>query len=425
MGIFESITHKQEIESLLSTAQSSYDSSLEAFNKQKKKTTRHLKKLGKVKIRAWANGMDSFVDAFSTFKNVEIHQKQSLEFNFAESFADPEHMLINIQNATTTADEVFKIGAAAIGTGALVGIAAYGGAMMFGSASTGKAIAELKGVAKKNATLSWFGGGSLKTGGLGMAGGKLVLAGIVVAPILAIVGSIAKAKGEEKLAEAREVHAKAMEAVEQMKVMTTGMKAISKVADNYSTFIKKFNLKFKPFIKELNRIKKDHTNATEETIDFNTLSPAEQKTLHISWLMAQIYYHVLSASIMTETGTTSSNASKVLKTANKQTRLMLKDTFILKGEEATAGNPAWAPAAAKVSVFNFLIVAVFIIMGYLRIPNNIADSVFCFIGSIIAFPIFFKYKNLPKNKLVVWRLIRAFAAIIFVFIGHKLFQGSL
>lgn len=49
---------------------------------------------------------------------------------------------------------------------------------VIGSASTGTAIASLSGVAATNATLAWFGGGSLTAGGLWMLGG------IVAAPLV-------------------------------------------------------------------------------------------------------------------------------------------------------------------------------------------------------------------------------------------------
>jgi len=55
-----------------------------------------------------------------------------------------------------------------------------GGAAAFGSASTGTAISSLSGKAASNAILAWFGGGSKAVGGLGMAGGNMVLPGIGV-----------------------------------------------------------------------------------------------------------------------------------------------------------------------------------------------------------------------------------------------------
>ena len=58
---------------------------------------------------------------------------------------------------------------AGITGGALTAIGAYGAATTFASASTGTAIATLGGAAASNATLAFFGGGSIAAGGLGMA----------------------------------------------------------------------------------------------------------------------------------------------------------------------------------------------------------------------------------------------------------------
>ena len=67
-------------------------------------------------------------------------------------------------------------GLAAVGSWTLVS--------MFGSASTGTAIASLSGVAAQNSILAWFGGGALAAGGGGMAAGALTLGAIVAAPIV-------------------------------------------------------------------------------------------------------------------------------------------------------------------------------------------------------------------------------------------------
>lgn len=76
-------------------------------------------------------------------------------------------------------------GAAAVAApqAALMGVSA------FASASTGTAIAGLNGAAATNATLAWLGGGSLASGGGGMAAGQAVL-GLVAAAPAAFIGGI-------------------------------------------------------------------------------------------------------------------------------------------------------------------------------------------------------------------------------------------
>lgn len=57
-------------------------------------------------------------------------------------------------------------------------VTAMSGAAALGTASTGTAISSLSGAAAQSATLAWWGGGSLASGGLGMAGGAAALTGI-------------------------------------------------------------------------------------------------------------------------------------------------------------------------------------------------------------------------------------------------------
>lgn len=65
---------------------------------------------------------------------------------------------------------------AILGTPALVS----GAVGAFAAASTGTAISSLSGAAASNAILAWLGGGSLATGGGGMAAGAVVMSGITV-----------------------------------------------------------------------------------------------------------------------------------------------------------------------------------------------------------------------------------------------------
>ena len=86
------------------------------------------------------------------------------------------------------------------GTLALVGL--------FGHAGTGTAISGLSGAAANSAALAWLGGGSLATGGGGMALGSLVLGGITLAPVLLVSGFMMGAKGEKALTKAIEYQEK-------------------------------------------------------------------------------------------------------------------------------------------------------------------------------------------------------------------------
>ena len=108
----------------------------------------------------------------------------------------------------------------------MTGIGAYGSATLLASASTGTAISTLSGAAAKSATLAWFGGGSLASGGLGMAGGTMVLGGIVTGPTLAITGLHLASKGEKALTQARECEARSEVNISAIEVMEVEVRAI-------------------------------------------------------------------------------------------------------------------------------------------------------------------------------------------------------
>jgi hypothetical protein len=88
-------------------------------------------------------------------------------------------------------------------TSHLVGIGAKGGTLalvgLFGHAGTGTAISGLSGAAANSAALAWLGGGSIATGGGGMALGSFVLGGITLAPVLLVSGFMMGAKGDKAL----------------------------------------------------------------------------------------------------------------------------------------------------------------------------------------------------------------------------------
>lgn len=333
MGIFEGITHSKEIEELLDDAQNMYDSAAQRLENHKQSTAKSLEKLGELKLNAWSNDMSVFLANFGSFANVQMKCIDDRNLDFFEKDLSPNQLMVNMQIASVNAKEVLKVGALSIGTGALVGIASYGGVMMFAKASTGTAIATLSGVAKKNATLAWFGGGSLKAGGLGMLGGKVVLAGVVLAPIAIVAGAIAAAKGKERLAEAQKVYADTKKAVSQMNTVIIGLEGIEHISEGYIELLQGLSKQFRPFLNEMESIAKDYTPGADGKIDFNQLSEMEQKTLHLSWLLAQLYYHSLAKPIITEDGKVDSEAKKMLAYSQKEYRQLSLEVTNLASEK--------------------------------------------------------------------------------------------
>lgn len=314
-----------QAKNILKDAERIYDNAKFDLEVQKRTTTDALDNYGRVKLDAWGNQMKRFVEAFESFKNVRLEDDVELNERLKLKISQPSN-LKNMEVAALKATEVLNAGVSSLGAGALAGIASYGGAMMFASASTGTAIASLSGAAATNATLAWFGGGSLAAGGLGMAGGAAVLGGIVAGPILAVAGSIMAAKSEENLSQARATLSKARNAASQMRTMEDVLRHIKNLADEYQAFTIQYLNFFTPVLEEVENIKNKYAptqkgfffskRVNQVKVDFNTLTIKEQKTLHLSWLMAQILNSVLAAPLLNDKGEVDKDAKLTLIDAN-------------------------------------------------------------------------------------------------------------
>lgn len=424
MSLFESITHKDEIKQIQRDAKKKYNAAFKEMESQRKDTNKHLQNLGKAKIYAMSTSMNEFVDTFSIFKNIIVDEKRVANIRLFGNQDNPRQMILNMKTASRTADQVVQEGVAVVGTGALIGIACYGGAMMLAKDSSGNAIKSLSGAAKKNATLEWFGGGSKKDGGLGADGGAIVLAGIVLVPILVVGSILAGISGNEKLAEAKKKYAEAENAAAKFDVITTGMAGVSVMSDNYSNFITKFDKKFTPFVNELRKIKETHSKSPDGRIDYNSLSNAEKNTIHLSWLLAQLYYGILCAPILTDKGELTSESETILLESRENLKEIKKSAFRMTGDDVRAANLIWAPIAKRMLVVNFIAMAILIALGCKFLSENMIRGCIYFLDSLVAFPLFFMLKNIPASKLFVLRIVRLVFAFALIVLAEVFLRGG-
>ena len=135
----------------------------------RKKCGASIENLGKCKIKVLDNSIKPFINEFEKLNHVELSNSTGLN-ELQKMVLDRKNFgeLKELQNmASSLAGGV--AGGAMIG--AVTAFGAYGAAGALATASTGTAIASLSGAAATNATLAFFGGGSLAAGGLGIAGG--------------------------------------------------------------------------------------------------------------------------------------------------------------------------------------------------------------------------------------------------------------
>lgn len=195
---------------------------------QRDRTAKSFDDLAELKIRVLNNTVQEFLQTFEQIKNVDFTESEGLdELKNLKVTREDFKELKELQNFAATLSEGAVAGAAG---GALTAFGAWGAAQTFAAASTGTAISSLSGAAASNATLAFFGGGSLATGGLGMAGGAVVLGGLVVGPALAVMGLITAASAGKQLDDALANKEKSDEIAESLATSSVKCAAIRRRA---------------------------------------------------------------------------------------------------------------------------------------------------------------------------------------------------
>jgi len=121
------------------------------------------------------------------------------------------------------------IGSGAAGAGVSAGVTGAVGA--YGVASTGAAISGLSGAAAESAALAFLGGGSLASGGGGMALGATALNFVTIGPAILVGGFVVKGQGQKALTRARAYEANVAVAIAEMDELTERLAAVDARAD--------------------------------------------------------------------------------------------------------------------------------------------------------------------------------------------------
>lgn len=200
--------------------------------------------LGAKKAETFTGVITSFITTFEKIKNIDFQHSGDLGNLIAKDFSNVVLAELK-QELSFVIDSGLGIGGGALG-GALTAFGAYNGTMMFATASTGTAISSFGGIAATNATLAWLGGGSLATGGMGIAGGVLALQALTAGPGLLIAGWYMGSKAKTKLNDAHSNIAKAKEFaadIDKAVALTNGIRAVAdKATAIISTLCKHLSL---------------------------------------------------------------------------------------------------------------------------------------------------------------------------------------
>ena len=266
--------------------------------------------LGRLKLTVLEHNVMSFIRTFEKIKNVDftdtigIEELRNLHIDAVtfKELKDLGNFAINMAGGAATG---------AVG-GALTAFGAYSAAMTFATASTGTAIATLSGAAATNATLAFFGGGSLAAGGLGMAGGMAVLGGLVAGPALAVMGLITGAKAQEKVNKALENKAEADAVVESLNAASYQCSAIRRRTYMLYIMLTHLDTQFLPLIWRMQKI------VETEGVDYSKYTMDSKKTIASAATVACSIKAILDTPILNEEGELTEASAKLIETAGKK-----------------------------------------------------------------------------------------------------------
>ena len=280
------------------------DNARKRLEQQRGAVAQSLEQLGEEKLRILAGTVTSFVSAFEKIKNIDFTSSVGLEE--LEKLHIDQKDFEELKELGNFAIQVAGGVTAGAAGGALTAIGAYGAAQTFAAASTGTAIASLSGAAATNATLAFFGGGSLAAGGLGMAGGMMVLGGLVAGPALLVMGLITGAKSQEKLDQALINKAQAEEIMEALHVASDQCSAIRRRAYLFYSLLAHLDTYLLPLVWQMEDI------IAKEGTDYRTYSPESKKVIMAAASNAGSVKAVLDVPILTDDGSLTEQSGEIV-----------------------------------------------------------------------------------------------------------------
>jgi len=278
----------------------------EGANQRQRTATRNLdQKREEVTKRAGRYSRYLFRVNRETFKPMRSFLRQLNKNPKSKSLRLPNQIVLNTKTVRAFESKVLEPAqdfaklVSALGAGGAAYGSAIGLASLFGIASTGTAISSLSGAAASNATIAWFGGGSLAAGGGGMYAGAVVLGGIALAPTIAITGFVVAGKGEKTLTQARAHVAKVNVQIEKLK---TAQGFLDKVHDRIE--------ELDALAKKLNR-RTRRVLATLDADTFNRKSKEDLTNLSLALNLVTALSEVIGTPILSKSGKLTKSGSTI------------------------------------------------------------------------------------------------------------------
>ena len=276
------------------TANEIVQNSTDWLNAQRLACGNSLTQLGKEKVYILNSTTARFLDSFQQIKNVDFKESEGLEE--LQKFHLDENTFTEMQSLTKFAGCIAEGSIAGAAGGALAGFGAYSAAQALAVASTGTTISSLSGAAATNATLAFFGGGSIAAGGGGIAAGTVILGGLVAGPALMVLGLVTGCAAKKNLNKAHTNMAEAVQTAAQLNKAGLQCETIRRRTYMFYNLLARLDAYFLPLIYKMENIVKN------EGYDYQKYSKESQWIISSCVSIAVSVKSVLDTPLLTDDG---------------------------------------------------------------------------------------------------------------------------
>ncbi len=203
------------------------------------------------------------VKTFKRFLNLLSCPGYKNELFMADVFSSVDIMPVEMEEFVCSiikAHEVAKGSFLTLASGAGVAGTAKTLIALYGTASTGTSISGLAGAAATKATLAWLGGGSIATGGGGIALGTLVLGGLTMAPAMLAGGFFIAEKGSKHMLEAKSYKAEVDKQISRLDAWSEGLDSLIVHITEREGLVAKLDYRANLILDDIDTVKHDLNN---------------------------------------------------------------------------------------------------------------------------------------------------------------------
>lgn len=305
-GIFSSMSNNAKANRITMQSAREIQVATQKVQAIKDMATAKIEKFAKRKASIYSLEINDFVTVFSQLANCKVLEQTSHSSIFEELPSIPD-----IQKNIALSNTILKGIATGAGSGALLAYGTYSAVGLLANASTGTAISVLSGAAAKNATLAWLGGGSLSSGGAGIAGGLQVLGFMITLPAVAITVGLMLVNSRKNVEKALSNAQEGEKYIIECNEIIERLSIVDEIFHHFTMKAIKLSKKVKQATDQLKEIISKKGN------DFKNYSEQDKNEVIKIVTLVKVLSAILNTSILTEEGTVTEDAAKKLSNFEK------------------------------------------------------------------------------------------------------------